>query len=319
MEVIEFPSYMEDEKLHIARQFLIPREIEAHGLTEHPVQFTDAALEHIAREYTYEAGVRNMEREIAAICRKAARRLAEGKKPLHRINASDLPTYLGPPRYLRDRAEEHDEVGLTISLAWTEAGGDISPVEVTLMPGKGTLTLTGQLGDVMQESAQAALSYARSLSTTLGLPPDTFEKTDIHIHMPEGAIPKDGPSAGITMATALISALTNRPVRRDIGMTGEITLRGRVLPIGGLKEKILAAHRARLKTVIIPKRNEPDLVEIPRKVLHDLEVVMVEHMDEVLERALLASPTKSPPPMRRPRRSSKGQDAEGKRQNAGSA
>ena len=287
MEVIEFPSYIEEEKMEIARRFLIPRQIEEHGLTDHPLHFTDAALRRIIREYTYEAGVRNLEREIAAICRKAARRLAEGKKPLRQVTARMLPKLLGPPRFLRDRAEEKDEVGLATGLAWTEAGGDLMPVEVTLMPGKGSLILTGQLGEVMQESAQAALSYARSRSKELGLPRDLFDKTDIHIHLPEGAIPKDGPSAGITMATALISALTNRPVRRDVGMTGEITLRGRVLPVGGLKEKILAAHRAGLKTVIIPKRNEPDLVEIPRKVRRALRVVRVERMEEALEVALL--------------------------------
>ncbi|HHS97100.1 MAG TPA: endopeptidase La [Chloroflexi bacterium] len=290
MEVIEFPSYIEEEKMEIARRFLIPRQLEEHGLAEHPVRFTDAALRRIIREYTYEAGVRNLEREIASVCRKAARRLAEGKKPLRQVTARMLPKLLGPPRFLRDRAEEKDEVGLATGLAWTEAGGDLMPVEVTLMPGKGTLILTGQLGEVMQESAQAALSYARSRSKELGLPRDLFDKTDIHIHLPEGAIPKDGPSAGITMATALISALTNRAVRRDVGMTGEITLRGRVLPVGGLKEKILAAHRAGLKTVIIPKRNEPDLVEIPRKVRRALKIVRVERMEEVLEVALLPPP-----------------------------
>ena len=287
MEVIEFPSYIEEEKMEIARRFLIPRQIEEHGLAEHPPHFTDAALRRIIREYTYEAGVRNLEREIASICRKAARRLAEGKRPLRQVTAQMLPKLLGPPRFLRDRAEEKDEVGLATGLAWTEVGGDLMPVEVTLMPGKGSLILTGQLGEVMQESAQAALSYARSRSKELGLARDLFDKTDIHIHLPEGAIPKDGPSAGITMATALISALTNRPVRRDVGMTGEITLRGRVLPVGGLKEKILAAHRAGLKMVVIPKRNEPDLVEIPRKVRRALKIVRVERMEEVLEVALL--------------------------------
>ncbi|MGD1995421.1 MAG: endopeptidase La [Anaerolineae bacterium] len=287
MEVIEFPSYVEEEKVEIARRFLIPRQIEEHGLKEAPLHFTNAALRRIIREFTYEAGVRNLEREIAAICRKAARRLAEGKKPLQRIIVTALPSYLGPPRYLRDRSQEQDEIGLATSLAWTEAGGDLMSVEVTLMPGKGHLTLTGQLGEVMQESAQAALSYARSRSEEWGLDEDIFDKTDIHIHLPEGAIPKDGPSAGITMATALISALTDRPVRRDVGMTGEITLRGRALPVGGFKEKILAAHRAGLKVAIIPRRNESDLVEIPRKVLRSLEIVLVERMDEVLETALL--------------------------------
>ena len=287
MEVVEFPSYMEEEKLEIARRFLIPRQLEEHGLKDHPLQFTDPALKRLVREYTYEAGVRNLEREIAALCRKAARRLAEGRSPMKRMGARSLPRYLGPPRYLRDYTERDDLVGLGTGLAWTEGGGDLMPVEVTLMPGKGNLTLTGQLGDVMQESAQAALSYARSRSETLNLSPDTFDETDIHIHLPEGAIRKDGPSAGITLAAALISALTQAPVRRDVGMTGEITLRGRVLPVGGLKEKVLAAHRAGLKMVVVPKRNEPDLVEIPSKALKDLEVVLVESMDEVLDVALL--------------------------------
>jgi len=307
MEVIEFPSYVEEEKLEIARRFLIPRQLEENGLNGHPVTFTDAALRRIIREYTYEGGVRNLEREIANICRKAARRLAEGKKPLTRIMPTDLPRYLGPPRYPRDEAEEKDEIGLAMGLAWTEAGGDLMPVEVALMPGKGNLTLTGQLGEVMQESAQAALSYARSRSKDLGVNPETFEKTDIHIHLPEGAIPKDGPSAGITMATALISALTHRPVRRKLAMTGEITLRGRVLPVGGIKEKLLAAHRAGMKEVIIPRRNQPDLVEIPRKVMRELKVRMVEQMDEVLEVALLPpQPQEEPsaqPKAHRPRRS----------------
>ncbi|MGQ9522422.1 MAG: endopeptidase La [Anaerolineae bacterium] len=308
MEVIEFPSYVEEEKLEIARRFLIPRQIEENGLNGHPVTFTDAALRRIIREYTYEGGVRNLEREIANICRKAARRLAEGKRPPTRVTPADLPRYLGPPRYPRDEAEEKDETGLAMGLAWTEAGGDLMPVEVALMPGKGNLTLTGQLGEVMQESAQAALTYARSRSKDLGVNPEIFEKTDIHIHLPEGAIPKDGPSAGITMATALISALTHRPVRRKVAMTGEITLRGRVLPVGGIKEKLLAAHRAGMKEVIIPKRNQPDLVEIPRKVTRELKVRMVERMDEVLEAALLPprpSEELAPhqPQARRPRRS----------------
>jgi ATP-dependent Lon protease len=311
MEVIEFPSYIEEEKLEIARRFLIPRQIEEHGLTEHTPLFADATLRRLIREYTYEAGVRNLEREIASVCRKAARRLAEGKKPLKRVNASMLPRYLGPPRFLHDRVEQKDAVGLATGLAWTEGGGDLMPAEVTLMPGKGALTLTGQLGDVMQESAQAALSYARSRSETLRLSPDTFERTDIHIHLPEGAIRKDGPSAGITLATALISALTGRPVRRDVGMTGEITLRGRVLPVGGLKAKVLTAHRAGLKTVVIPKRNEPDLEDIPRKALRDLNVVLVEQMQQVLDTALLPAQEEPKQSARRKRTAQKsGEDQE---------
>ena len=293
MEMVEFPSYIEEEKIQIARHFLIPRQIEEHGLTEHPPHFPESTLQRLIREYTYEPGVRNLEREIAALCRKAARRLAAEKRPLRRFAATVLPRHLGPPRYLRDRTTEKDEVGLATSLAWTEGGGDLLTAEVTLMPGKSGFTLTGQMGEVMRESAQAALSYARALSDELELPEDTFDKLDIHVHLPEVAIPKDGPSAGITMATALVSALSDRPVRRDVGMTGEVTLRGRVLPVGGLKEKIVAAHRAGLKTVIIPKQNEADLADIPRKVLKDLRVVLVEHMDEVLETALLP-PEESP-------------------------
>ncbi|MBN1177783.1 MAG: endopeptidase La [Anaerolineae bacterium] len=287
MEVIEFPSYTEEEKLEIAHRFLIPRQVEEHGLEKHPPHFSTDVLKRMIREYTYEAGVRNLEREIASICRKAARRLAEHKKPLKRIKEPMLPRFLGPPHYLHNKLEQEDVVGTVMGLAWTEGGGDLMATEVVLMPGKGNLTLTGQLGDVMQESAQAALSYARSRSDDLGLEDDFFDKVDIHIHLPEGAIRKDGPSGGITMATALISALTNAPVRRDVSMTGEITLRGRVLAIGGLKEKLLAAHRAGIKTVIVPKENEPDLVEVPRKVLRDLNVVQVSHMDEVLNTALL--------------------------------
>jgi ATP-dependent Lon protease len=290
MEVIVFPSYVEEEKVKIARRFLIPRQVEENGLDEHAPHFTDGALHRVIRAYTYEAGVRNLEREIATLCRKAARRVAEGKKPIRRFVVQSLPRYLGPPRYLRDRTTEKNEVGLSMGLAWTEAGGDLMPVEVTLMAGKGSLALTGQLGEVMQESAQAALSYARSRSEELGLSSEVFDKTDIHIHLPEGAIPKDGPSGGITMAVALISAFTGRPVRKDVGLSGEITLRGRVLPVGGFKEKVLAAQRAGLKRVIIPKRNEHDLADIPKNLLRKLEVILVERMDEVLDAALLPPP-----------------------------
>ena len=297
MEVIEFPGYIDEEKLEIARRFLIPRQLEEHGLKDTPITFTDGALRALIREYTYEAGVRNLERTIASICRKVARRLAEGGSPPRRIKANMLAHYLGPPQFIRSLAEERDGVGIATGVAWTEAGGDLTPVEVALMPGKGNLMLTGQLGEVMQESAQAALSYTRSRSKDFGIKPDVFDKTDIHIHLPEGAIPKDGPSAGITIATALISAFTSRPVRHDVGMTGEITLRGRVLPVGGLKEKMLAAYRAGLKTIIIPKRNKKDLVEIPRRVQRHMNVVLVERMDEVLATALLPPP--SPPHHRR--------------------
>ncbi len=291
MEVIEFPGYIEEEKLAIARRFLVPRQLTENGLDNNAkLHFSDEALRHIIREYTYEAGVRNLEREIANVCRKVARRVADGKQAPHRITTQSLLKYLGPPQFTYGLAEKEDEIGVAMGIAWTEAGGDIMPVEVTLMEGKGSLMLTGQLGEVMQESAQAALSYARSHAKELGIKERNFDKLDIHIHVPEGAIPKDGPSAGITMSTALISALASRPVRHDVGMTGEITLRGRVLPIGGLKEKVLSAHRAGLKIVILPKRNKKDMIEIPNKVKRDLEFIFVERMGEVLETALLPVP-----------------------------
>ncbi|MFQ5813882.1 MAG: endopeptidase La, partial [Anaerolineae bacterium] len=287
MEVIEFPGYIEEEKLEIARRFLVPRQLVENGLDKMKLRFSDGALRQIIREYTYEAGVRNLEREVANICRKVARRVADSKPAPHRVTAQSLAKYLGPPQFTYGLAEKEDEIGVATGIAWTEAGGDIMPVEVTLMEGKGSLMLTGQLGEIMQESGQAALSYARSHAKALGIEGRHFDKLDIHIHVPEGAIPKDGPSAGITMSTALVSALASRPVRHDVGMTGEITLRGRVLPIGGFKEKVLSAHRAGLKTVILPKRNKKDMIEIPNKVKRDLEFVFVERMGEVLEIALL--------------------------------
>lgn len=287
MEVIEFPGYIEEEKLSIARQFLIPRQLEQHGLSEKGIRFDDAVIRNICREYTYEAGVRNLEREIGKICRKLARRIAEDKSISKRITAESLDKFLGPPQFLASLTEEADEVGVATGLAWTEAGGDIMAIEVSLMPGKGMLMLTGQLGDVMQESAQAALSYTRSRAAQFGIDPDEFERLDIHVHLPEGAIPKDGPSAGITLATAMVSALTQRKIRRDVAMTGEITLRGRVLPIGGVREKLLTAHRAGVKNVLLPKRNDKDLAEIPKRSLKGLNIILVSHMDEVLEQALM--------------------------------
>jgi ATP-dependent Lon protease len=292
MEVIEFPGYIEDEKMMIARKFLIPKQLNEHVLTVDQLSLTDDTVRAIVREYTYEAGVRNLEREIANICRKTARRVAEGKSHRRRVAPDSLHRYLGPPRFTFGLAEEKDQVGVATGVAWTEGGGDLMPVEVTLMQGKGTLMLTGQLGDVMQESAQAAMSYTRSRAKTLGIDVSAFEKTDIHIHVPEGAIHKDGPSAGITMATAIISAFTQRPVKREVGMTGEITLRGRVLPIGGLREKTLAAHRAGLKTIIVPVKNQKDLVDIPKKVQRDLDFHFVDSMDEVLSLALGKAPKK---------------------------
>jgi len=287
MEVIEFPGYVDEEKLEIARRFLIPRQMEEHGLEAYDIKFTTGALRGIVREYTYEAGVRNMEREIANICRKIDRQLAEEKSPSRRIAARSLTRYLGPPKFIHQLAEEEDTIGVATGVAWTEAGGELMPVEVLLMPGKGNLMLTGQLGDVLQESGQAALSYARSRCDDFDIDSEIFDKVDIHIHLPEGAIPKDGPSAGITIATALLSALAERAVRHDVGMTGEITLRGRVLPVGGLKEKLLTAHRAGLKTVIIPKQNKKDLVEIPRQVRRGINIITVDDMEEVLSMALV--------------------------------
>ncbi len=285
MEVIEFPGYIEEEKIAIAKQFLIPRQKEEHGLGA-SLKFSEDALKSLIREYTYEAGVRNLDREIANICRKVARTVAEGKSAPSHITAESLFKYLGPTRFTFGIAEEKDEIGVATGVAVSEAGGDTMAIEVTLMRGKGGLMLTGQLGDVMQESAQAALSYARTHAHELGLK-DNFDKLDIHIHVPEGAIPKDGPSAGITIATALISALSHCAVRRDVAMTGEITLRGRVLPIGGLREKILAAHRAGLKTMLIPRKNKKDLVDVPKKVQREMNFVFVDRMDQVLPVALM--------------------------------
>ncbi|MFQ6015399.1 MAG: endopeptidase La [Anaerolineae bacterium] len=290
LEVIYFPGYIEEEKVQIAKQFLIPRQLEEHGLKK--LRFSAAAVQRIIREYTYEAGVRNLEREIANICRKVARLVAESRHAPQQVTSQSLEKYLGPPRFTYGIVEEQDEIGVATGIVWTAAGGDILPIEATLMEGKGNLILTGQLGEVMQESAQAALSYARAHAKELGIKAENFDKLDIHIHIPEGAIPKDGPSAGISMATALISALIQRPVHRDVGMTGEITLRGRVLPIGGLKEKVLAAHRAGLKTLLLPQKNKKDMVEIPRRVKRDLNFVFVDRMEQVLPVALLPEVSK---------------------------
>ncbi len=284
MEVIEFPGYIEEEKVAIAKQFLIPRQKAEHGLVASP-RFSDDAIKSLVREYTYEAGVRNLEREIANICRKVARMIAEGKRAPSNIGEQSLFKYLGPTKFTFGIAEEKDEVGVATGVAVSEAGGDTMAVEVTLMRGKGGLMLTGQLGDVMQESAQAALSYARTHAQQLGLKVN-FDKIDIHIHVPEGAIPKDGPSAGITIATALISALSRRAVHKEVAMTGEITLRGRVLPIGGLRDKVLAAHRAGLKTMLIPKKNKKDMIDVPKKVQREMQFIYVERMDQVLPVAL---------------------------------
>ncbi len=284
MEVIEFPGYIEEEKTAIAKQFLIPRQKEEHGLAEAP-KFADEAIRVLIREYTYEAGVRNLEREIANICRKVARIVAEGKRAPNAVSRDSLFKYLGPEKFTYGLAEEKDQVGVATGVAVSEVGGDTMAVEVTLMRGKGGLLLTGQLGEVMQESAQAALSYSRTHAKELGLKAN-FDKLDIHIHVPEGAVPKDGPSAGVTIATALISALSRRAVHKSVAMTGEITLRGRVLPIGGLRDKVLAAHRAGLKTMLIPKKNKKDMVDVPKKVQRAMKFVYVDRMDQVLPIAL---------------------------------
>ncbi|MDO8643709.1 MAG: S16 family serine protease, partial [bacterium] len=288
MEIIRLPGYTEQEKIQIAKKYLIPKEREAHGLTEANLELAESATKGIIRQYTREAGVRNLEREIAKIARKVAREVADkGKEKKVNVTSKSLEKYLGVFHFRFGVMEEEDQIGMTNGLAWTEFGGELLTTEVTIMPGRGKLTITGKLGDVMQESAQAALSYVRSRAEDMGLSRNFYQRLDIHIHVPEGAVPKDGPSAGVTMATTLTSALLRIPVRKDIAMTGEITLRGRVLPIGGLKEKSLAAHRAGIKTIIVPKENEKDLKEIPQNILKDLKFICVEHMDEVLKNALV--------------------------------
>ncbi|GJL53145.1 MAG: Lon protease [Nitrospirales bacterium] len=286
MEIISIPGYSEEEKLGIAQRYLIPRQLEEHGISEKHLRLTEPVVQQIISHYTREAGVRNLEREIANVMRKVAKRVAEGGTTRSTVTPSTLNKYLGAPKFLPDQEQEHDEVGVVTGLAWTESGGDVLYIEASSINGKGQLTLTGHLGDVMKESAQAALSYIRTQAKTLHIPPELFTKKDIHIHVPAGAIPKDGPSAGITMATALASSLSNIPTRRDVAMTGEVTLRGRVLPVGGLKEKILAAKRAKLTCIILPKRNEKDLEDIPKHLMKDLEFVFVESMSEVLQTAL---------------------------------
>ena len=287
MEVLQLAGYTELEKIEIARRFLSPKALPAAGLSKKNIVFTDESFAKIIQRYTREAGVRNLEREISSVCRKVARKVVlTGKSFYEEITAEKVTEYLGVPRFRPSMAEAQNEVGVATGLAWTEAGGELLVTEATLMSGRGRLTLTGQLGEVMQESAQAAMSYVRSTAHEIGITRDFHRRTDVHIHVPEGAIPKDGPSAGITLATALVSALANVKTRRDVAMTGEITLRGKVLPIGGLKEKVLAAHRAGLKNIILPKDNEKDLSDIPKNVLDTLNLYMVETMDEVLKIAM---------------------------------
>jgi ATP-dependent Lon protease len=293
LEVIELPSYTESEKLEIAQRHLIPRQLEEHGLTKKDVRLPVASLRKVIAGYTREAGVRQLEREIAALTRKATRKIVGNgnvKRPMN-LAAKAIPDLLGPPRFVPETAERIKEIGIATGLVWTPVGGEVVFIEATRMPGKGNLLLTGLLGDVMKESAQTALSYLRSQAAPLGIDVGDHAKFDIHIHVPAGAVPKDGPSAGVTMYTALVSLLCNVPVRPDVAMTGEITLRGNVLQIGGVKEKLLAAHRAGIKRVIIPDRNVKDLVDVPDEVKKEMEILSVKRMDEVLALAL-----KDPPP-----------------------
>jgi ATP-dependent Lon protease len=286
MEVIEMPGYTDLEKVQIAKRYLVPRELDNHGLTKEHLTFSEAVLKRIIRDYTRESGLRNLDREIATICRKVARKVATGKRKSTTIKAGTLHHYLGPVKYLPELVERTAQVGVVPGLAWTAAGGSLLFVEVSSMPGKGRLTLTGSLGEVMKESVKAAMTNIRADHQRLGIEKDVFDKTDFHVHVPAGATPKDGPSAGITIATAIASLLMQKPVRSRLGMTGEITLHGQVLPIGGLKEKSLAAYRAGIRQVIIPKDNEKDLVEIPDEVRKNIKFIPVKHIKEVFEVAL---------------------------------
>jgi len=286
LEIISFSGYTQEEKYHIAKDFLLKKQMEINGVKDTMVEITDDALRFVITHYTKEAGVRNLERKIATILRKVAKTVAEGKKEKTIVKATNVPKFLGPIRFASTMAEKKDEVGLSTGMAWTEAGGDILFIEVALMPGKGSLLLTGQLGDVMKESANAAMSYIRTRAKSLGLDEKFYQKLDVHIHVPEGAVPKDGPSAGGAITTAIVSALTKIPVKRKLAMTGEVTLRGRILEIGGVKEKVIAAHRAGIKTVILPKDNKKDLEDVPKEVMKDLDFNFVSHMDEILPIAL---------------------------------
>jgi ATP-dependent Lon protease len=305
LEILELPGYTRDEKRNIARQFLVPKQLEEHGLRSEQLQLTDEAVAEVIDAYTREAGVRNLERELGSICRGVAVKVAEGQGVTGKftVEAKDVPEYLGPQKFMPEVAERTAEAGVATGLAWTPVGGDILFIEATRMPGKGSLVLTGQLGDVMKESAQAALSFVRAKAKFLGIEENFLEKTDIHVHIPAGAIPKDGPSAGVTMFTALASMLTSKAVRSDVAMTGEITLRGNVLPVGGIKEKVLAAHRAGIKRIIMPDRNQKDMVDVPEQAKNEMEFLFVKKMDELLPLALTelpekygkASPTGTPP------------------------
>jgi ATP-dependent Lon protease len=287
MELIEVTSYTENEKLHIAREHLLSKQIKSNGLKDEQLSITDGALAKIISGYTREAGVRNLERRLGEIARKAAREIYQGEHECVKITGQNLEKYLGKEKYSFDKKNDTDEIGIVRGLAWTSVGGDTLEIEVNVMPGKGEFALTGQLGDVMKESAQAGISYIRSVSESYHIDKNFFTEHDIHIHIPEGAVPKDGPSAGITMATAMISAITGTPVRADVAMTGEITLRGRVLPIGGLKEKLLAAKNAGIRTVCVPRKNEKDVAEISSEIKKGLEIIFVEQISEVLDVAFV--------------------------------
>src|SRR5437588_10332532 len=286
MEVIRLAGYTEEEKLEIARRHLLPKQMEENGITARDLNLSRTALAAIIQRYTQEAGLRQLEREIGAICRKVARRIGEGHKGAVRVSLKNLHEFLGAPKIIPEETLKKDQIGVATGLAWTVAGGDVLFVEALRMKGKGNLVLTGQLGEVMRESAQAAYSYAKSRAKELQIDPEDFITYDMHIHIPEGAIPKDGPSAGITLATALVSALSLRPVRKDVAMTGEITLRGNVLPVGGVKEKVLAARRARVTKIILPTQNRRDLDEVPKDLFKDIQFVLVDHMRQVLRDAL---------------------------------
>jgi ATP-dependent Lon protease len=290
MEIVQLPGYTEQEKIEIGKRFLIPKQMHNHGLKPKHIEITDGAMTELVRSYTHEAGVRNLERELANVMRKVARQVAEGRKRKTVIDPKKLADLLGPQRFEYGELESEDQTGAATGLVVTEVGGDVVAIEVTRMEGREDFILTGQLGEVMRESARAGLSWTRAHARELGIDREVFEKNTLHIHVPAGAIPKDGPSAGITMATAVVSALTGIPVRKDVAMTGEITLRGRVLPIGGLKSKILAAHLSGAKTVILPRKNEKDLADIPEEIRKSMKLVLVETMDQVLEAALRRKP-----------------------------
>ena len=305
MEVIEFSGYVEEEKLQIARAYLIPRQIEENGLAPEQIQITDEGVIRLIREYTYEAGVRNLERELGKVCRKVARRIAGKEGTAYTVTAENLPEFMGPPYFFQTDRETNDEVGVVNGLAWTSNGGDTLKIEAAFYEGKGSLQVTGQIGDIMQESAQAALSYVRANAKKFNIKPSWFEKNDIHIHVPEGAVPKDGPSAGVTLAAALISAITGTPAKKSVAMTGEITLRGNVLPVGGIREKLLAAHRLGIRTILIPEKNERDLTELPAQAKNELEIHLLKTMDDVIKYVFEGVPKMKQAPARKNSRDEK--------------